>query len=84
MPFDPSNDDDASWNNPGPLRLTIHPVAPLNPPFNPPSNAPLVPGGNYNDWAQRNGPAGGDGLPDDWFVPSASGGDSLPDDWFVP
>jgi hypothetical protein len=89
MPFDPSNDDDAWWNNPGPLRLTIHPAAPSNPPFNPPSNAPLVPGANYNDWARRNGLAGGADLPNDWFVPqpsapSASGGDSLPDDWFVP
>jgi hypothetical protein len=45
MPFDPSNDDDAWWSNPGPLRLTIHPAALPNPP----SNAPLVPGGNYND-----------------------------------
>jgi hypothetical protein len=85
MPFDPSDDDDAWWNNLGPLRLTIHPAAPPNPP----SNAPLVPGANYNDWARQNGPAGGDGLPNDWFVPqpsapSASSGDSLPDDWFVP
>jgi len=81
MPFDPSNDDDAWWNNLGPLRLTIHPAAPPNPP----SNAPLVPSANYNDWARWNGPAGGADLPNDWFVPpSASGGDSLPDDWFVP
>jgi hypothetical protein len=85
MPFDPSNDDDAWWNNPGPLRLTIHPAAQSNPP----SNVPLVPGANYNNWARRNGPAGGADLPNDWFVPqpsapSACGGDSLPDDWFVP
>ncbi len=82
MPFDPSSDDDdAWWNNLGPLRLTIHPQAPSNPP----SNAPLVPGKGYDDWATQNGPVGGTPYPDDWFVPAdAHASTAFPDDWFVP
>ncbi len=80
MPFDPSSDDDAWWNNPGPLRLTVHPQAPSNPP----SNAPLIPGARYDDWATRNGPVGGTSYPDDWFVPAnAHASTAFPDDWFV-
>lgn len=74
MPIDQSSDDSAWWSAPGPLRITIHPQAPANPN----ANAPLIPGGSYNDWATRNAD---DGYPDDWFVPEADG---YPNDWFVP
>jgi hypothetical protein len=82
MPFDPSSDDDnAWWNNPGPLRLIIHPQAPPHPP----SNLPLIPGASYDDWAARNDPLGEASYPDDWYVPANAGtGPSYPDDWIYP
>ena len=88
MPIDPSSDDNnAWWNNPGPLRLTIHPQAPPRPP----SNAPLIPGASYDDWATRNDPLGATSYPDDWYVPANTGNGASnsddwvhPDDWFVP